>query len=126
TTGRPWLPLPADAAEQSIEAERDDATSMLSLYRRLLELRRADPALAIGSYAPLPATGSVLSYLRAHRGRRLAIVLNIGGDAVTWEAPGEIAGARILVSTGPDRRADDPADELLIGPDEGLILECAG
>ena len=119
TTGRPWLPLPADAAEHSIEAERNDATSMLSLYRRLLELRRAEPALAIGSYAPLPATGSVLSYVREHGGRRLAVVLNIGADVVTWEVPEELVGAQVLLSTSL-RGSGDPST---IGPNEGIILE---
>lgn len=125
TTGHPWLALPADAGEHSVEAERGDATSILNLYRRLLELRRAEPALSVGSYAPLPAIGTLLAYLREHDGRRLAIVLNIGADAVTWAVPAEIAGARIMLSTSLDARADD-SDELSIGPNEGLILECSG
>jgi len=122
TTGLPWLPLPADAAEHSVESERDDARSMLSLYRRLLELRRAEPALSVGSYAPLAATGTVLAYLREHERRRMAIVLNIGSEAATWPVPEEIAGARIILGTGP-RESEDPSS---VGPNEGLILELPG
>ena len=39
TTGEPWL-IPVDPQERSVEAQRDDPTSLLSLYRRLIELRR--------------------------------------------------------------------------------------
>ena len=122
TTGQPWLPLPADAAEHSVAAERADASSILSLYRRLLDLRRAEPALSVGSYAPLPATGTLLAYLREHAGRRLAVVLNIGAESVSWAIPAELAGARTILSTSL-RESPGPST---IGPNEGLILELPG
>jgi len=124
TTGRPWLPLPAEAAQHSVEAERDDPSSMLSLYRRLLDLRRAEPALSVGSYAPLPATGPLLAYLREHEGRRLAVVLNIGAEEVAWEIPEGVAGAHVVLSTSPNAGAPNAEHQLSIGADEGLILEC--
>ncbi len=39
TAGTPWLP-PVDPQERNVEAQRDDPASLLSLYRRLIELRR--------------------------------------------------------------------------------------
>ena len=36
---RSWLPMPAAWAERSVEAQLDDASSFLSLYRRAIELR---------------------------------------------------------------------------------------
>ncbi|MFL5949621.1 MAG: alpha-amylase family glycosyl hydrolase [Gaiellaceae bacterium] len=39
TTGRPWLPL-VDPEARNVADERPDASSLLSLYRQLLELRR--------------------------------------------------------------------------------------
>ncbi|MBX6340831.1 MAG: alpha-amylase, partial [Thermomicrobiaceae bacterium] len=62
TTGEPWLPLADDYQTCNVEVEREDPRSMLSLYRRLIALRRAEPALHVGSYAPVPAEGSVLAY----------------------------------------------------------------
>jgi alpha-glucosidase len=43
--GEPWLPQPASWAALSVEAQRDDPDSMLSLYRLALRLRRAHPVL---------------------------------------------------------------------------------
>src|SRR5919198_758685 len=49
TTGTPWLPIAADYQTVNVAVERDDPASMLTLYRRLIALRRATPALAVGS-----------------------------------------------------------------------------
>jgi alpha-glucosidase len=38
-----WLPMPADWAGLTVEAQLEDAESILSLYRQALELRRAHP-----------------------------------------------------------------------------------
>ena len=39
TTGTPWLPV-LDPTERNVESQRDDPSSLLALYRRLIELRR--------------------------------------------------------------------------------------
>jgi alpha-glucosidase len=39
TTGEPWLPMPRSWGASSIEAQRGDGGSTLTLYRRALELR---------------------------------------------------------------------------------------
>lgn len=41
-----WPPMPEDWADLTVESQLDDAGSTLSLYRRLLELRRTHPALS--------------------------------------------------------------------------------
>jgi alpha-glucosidase len=41
-----WLPMPADWAPYTVEAQLEDPGSMLSLYRCALELRRTHPAFA--------------------------------------------------------------------------------
>ena len=39
TTGAPWL-APVDPQARSVKSQRDDPDSLLTLYRRLIELRR--------------------------------------------------------------------------------------
>ncbi|PZS36669.1 MAG: alpha-amylase [Pseudonocardiales bacterium] len=61
----PWLPLGLDTAHSNVASQTDDPTSMLTLTRTLLTLRRAYPALAIGDYEPLDdLPDGVLGYLR--------------------------------------------------------------
>ena len=40
STAEPWLPLAEDWAACNVESQRSDPGSMLTLYRRLLALRR--------------------------------------------------------------------------------------
>ena len=49
----PWLPFPPDAGRTNVAREREDAGSMLHLYRRLLDARRASDALRAGDLALL-------------------------------------------------------------------------
>jgi glycosidase len=124
TTGQPWLPLSADVATVNVVAERDDPASMLNLHRRLLELRRSEPALSVGDYAPLAATGNVLAYERRHGDRRVGVVLNLGLDPQPWTLPdGLRAGRALLTASGAD--APDLRDEATIAGDEAIVFELA-
>ncbi len=78
TTGSPWLPLGEAVAKVNVEAEDRDPGSMLRFYRRLIALRRAEPALAVGDWTPVVARGAVLAYERSVPGRRLVVALNLG------------------------------------------------
>ena len=65
STGEPWLPLGEDHVVVNVEAEARDAGSMLALTRALLELRRREPALSLGEWAPLAVDSDVLAYVRS-------------------------------------------------------------
>ena len=65
TRAEPWLPVAADYREVNVETQRGDACSMLALYRRLIALRRSEPALETGSFVLARAPTEVLAYVRA-------------------------------------------------------------
>jgi alpha-glucosidase len=122
TDGTPWLPLPADAASVNVAQQRDDPASMLSLYRSLLELRR-EPTLAVGWYAPMPARGSLLAYLREHAGRRIGVVLNLGSEAAVWSVPEDIEASEVLLTASGHPFAGSLSGEVEIPGDEAIIFE---
>jgi len=64
TTAQPWLPFAPDHATVNVEAQREDPGSLLSLYRRLLALRRSEPDLLTGAYRTLEADDRVLRFAR--------------------------------------------------------------
>ncbi|MCJ2033112.1 alpha-amylase family glycosyl hydrolase [Methylobacterium sp. J-068] len=120
----PWLPLSPDAATRNVECQRDDATSLLTLYRRLLRLRRDHTALSVGAYRGLPGMpDTVLAYDRHDDAATLRIVLNFGAEQQTITLPEE-RGPRwsLLLSTHPDRPETTIAGGFVLGGDEGLIL----
>jgi alpha-glucosidase len=80
TTGTPWLPVPASAASHNVESERKDPQSILNFYRKLLLLRKEDPALRDGKYISLNGKdANVMSYLRQKDGATVLVVLNMSG-----------------------------------------------
>jgi alpha-glucosidase len=100
TDGQPWLPLNSDWPDNNVAAQRADPRSLLNLYRDLLSLRRARPALTHGAYVPAPCSGRLLVYERREGNERLVVVLNLTGAPETWA----LAGALPVLSTlGPDR-----------------------
>jgi alpha-glucosidase len=123
TTGRAWLPIPDDYRTINVAAERHDPTSILTLYRRLIELRRAEPALSIGEFAPLPANGDLMAYVRKTAERRLLIVLNFGARTHRFELAELQCRAVLLLSTHLDREREELGDKLDVRGNEGLIIE---
>jgi alpha-glucosidase len=122
TTGTPWLPLGADVAERNVESQRRNPRSMLNLYRRLLALRRAEPALAVGAWAPLPSPPNVVAYERSVPGRRLVVALNLGGgdEIVDLDA----TPREVLIST--HERAVLVGGRVALAPNEGVVLAADG
>ena len=82
-TGRSWLPVPAAWRALTVEAQDADPDSMLNLYRRMLHLRRAEPALRRGTVRLLDEDPQVLRVERSDAdGERLVIIVNLGTEPV--------------------------------------------
>jgi alpha-glucosidase len=124
SSGRPWLPLADDYQIANVAAERDDSRSMLALHQRLIELRRATPALEVGSYAALPAEGDLLAYMREAGGQRRLIVLNLGQQSQSIEL-GALGAGRIILSTHLDRADEPVGGALSLRADEGVLVGLA-
>ncbi len=97
---------------------------MLTLYRRLLGVRRAHPALTIGEFALLGAEGDVLVYARRHHAERLIVALNLAGRPHRLRLPDWATACRPLLSTlaGAAPTGDG---SLSLRADEGVILKLA-
>jgi glycosidase len=121
TTTKPWLPLNADWPARNVARMAQEPHSILALYRRLLAVRRAHPALAIGDFALLDSEGDVLAYERRHDAERLIVALNLGAHSQRLELPDWAGDCRVLLSTVADAAPiEDGA--VLLRADEGLIL----
>jgi alpha-glucosidase len=120
TTGEPWLPLGGDHAAKSVEAQRRDPASMLTLTRSLLELRRREPALSLGNFALLTAEDDVLAYARTWGERRFVVALNLGATSAGLSRK-ELSG-RIALSTHPGRAGARIEGRLELAADEAVII----
>jgi len=112
STGEPWLPLNPDWRTRSVSAQEGDPGSMLHLYRALLGLRRATPALMLGSYEPLDGPPGVLAYRRRLGDEAVSVFLNLTAGQVTVPWSGTV-----LLST-----LDGAAEPGTLHPNEGIIV----
>jgi alpha-glucosidase len=119
TSGEPWLPFAPDQQTRTVEAQRDDPHSMLTLHRRLIQLRRANPALSIGGYEPIGVDDHTLAYRRAWEGRSFAIALNLSHRPVEVEIGGT---GRIAITTGLEREGEAVRGRVRLGADEGVVI----
>jgi alpha-glucosidase len=121
TTDTPWLPIAADWQTTNVATERDDPDSMLSLYYRLIALRRAEPAQETGAYHPQPATGDSLAYVRSAAERRFLMALNLGHQPAHLPLPRGMSG-RVVVATHIDREGASVVDAIDLRGDEAVVV----
>lgn len=93
--------------------------SMLTLYRRLLSLRRSEPALVEGTIERVDSSGNVLTYERRLGGDQFFIALNMAGSPEQVKAP---EGTLVLSTTGDHEGKRIEGHSVLLAGDEGIVL----
>jgi alpha-glucosidase len=117
----PWLPLSEDHERVNVEALSADPSSMLTLYRRLIALRRSTPALSIGDYKIIRSQGAVFGFRRSHEDQEIVVLLNLGQQPQTWTLADKRSG-HVLLSTALDREGQAVGPEIGLAADEGIVL----
>ncbi|GLO75207.1 putative alpha-glucosidase [Phaeobacter italicus] len=113
TEGKPWLPVSPEHLTLSVASQEADPEAMLHLYRRAIALRKAHPALAVGTHDQLRAEGNVAFFTRQDRDEVIFCAFNLGDTEAeitlpegTWQKPNtDIAladlptgGARVVLA----------------------------
>ncbi|SDP41641.1 oligo-1,6-glucosidase [Pedococcus dokdonensis] len=113
TTGQPWAPANPNYPEINAAAAVADDDSVFHHYRRLIELRHTEPAVAHGDFRLLaPDHRALYAFTRSHDGTDLLVLANFGTDELDLTGP-ELADA--IDVTGWDSSTlllgnlDDPA-----------------
>ncbi len=105
TTGTPWIGVNPNHVEVNAEAEVADPDSVFHHYRRLIELRRAEPAVAHGDFTMLLEDDPVVyAFTRRLDDVELLTVANFSGEPVRPDLPGLDGwlGAELLLGNVPD------------------------
>ena len=122
STAKPWLPLHDDWRTRNVARMTEDPQSILTLYRRLLALRRDWQALSIGDFVLLDVEDEILVYERRHASERLMVALNLGGRPHRLRLPDWARGSQLLLSTLEDGPLAE-AGALLLRSNEGVVLK---
>lgn len=121
----PWLPLAPGWQDRHVAAQREDNASLLHLTRRLLALRRANPALAAGRYVPLEeAQDGVLAYLRhAEEAPDVLVALNMTAESRLMICDRPVT---LLLASDPARTSPDLGKAFEMGPHEAVVATLGG
>jgi alpha-glucosidase len=120
TTSRPWLPLADNWAEQNVESLALQPFSILSLYRRLLALRRTYRALRIGQYETLICHDDVFGFARSSGQEKLIMLLNFSRERRTVSFESAVP-TTVLLSTVRNRSGETVGSEFTLDPNEAVI-----
>ena len=94
SSGEPWLPINPDWRSRNVAAQEGDPSSLLSWYRALGRLRKAEESLSRGSIEFLDLRRDLLAYDRRIAGGGAAAAAAEGAaDAAAADAAGSTAGA---------------------------------
>jgi len=124
-----WLPVAADFAQRNASVESRDPESILNFYKRLIALRRSEPALRDGGYVVVNRDNEhVLSYLRKNPGGgdSVLVALNMSAEAqsVRFDLGGEgvMGGSGRLLVPLAGKQSTVPLSRVTLPPFGVLVL----
>ena len=123
TSGTPWLPVSDDYQIVNVANQQAEEESLLTLYRRLIRLRKEEGTLSTGSYAPVKAEEDVLAYVRKQNHKRLLVALNFRSEPQSFVLSDQHSEGTVLLSTFPGREQKEVSDRLDLQGDEGVIVQ---
>jgi oligo-1,6-glucosidase/alpha-glucosidase len=122
----PWLPIDTRSSNINVAGQEDDPCSLLSLYRRLLALRRRSIALHAGRLEMLPADSlpfNVIGYRRIYKNESQQdvahVLLNFSHTHQVIDLRGYPCGA---IHTNYRERPVRPTRSYKLYPYEGIVL----
>jgi alpha-glucosidase len=119
----PWLPIGKDYPRENVQAQKQDPHSMLSLYKRLIQLRQSEPSLFAGNYAPVHSDRQMLAYSRKAEGEdEFIVVLNLSHRPSYFNPQNIPFKGKIELSTSPDLEGQQVEHNISIGGDEALVV----
>jgi alpha-glucosidase len=127
TAGKPWLPIPSSAATVNVEAELLDPNSILNAYKRLIALRRSQPALRDGDQLSVNNDDAdIFAFVRRAGGQAVLVALNMSAHPRTIAFHLENDGVagdhlRLLYGSGAGPAAQIPLSRVELAPFGALV-----
>jgi glycosidase len=129
TNSTPWLPLATNYSLYNVQHERNDPSSMLSLYKMILsELRSQKPAIYDGTYTCINATNEFLIYT-VHSSddsdyiEYYIIAINFSNGNVTTGLDLTFSNVEFILTSYLDAAGGDfELRYFVLRPDEGIIV----
>jgi alpha-glucosidase len=126
TAAKTWLPIPPSYLMTNVATEASAPDSLLNWYKRLIALRRKNPAFVNGEMTMFAATNdSILSYLRTTAaGQTVLVAMNFTAHPQTLDLA-ELNGKRLttLQTDDPSLTRGTPVNSITLAPYTSYIGE---
>ncbi len=133
TNGTPWLPLSQDWQTTNVGCEAHNPGSMLSLYKRLIRMKKRSMALTVGTYHPVDGGPPECLLFTRECDREgptesLFVAVNFSTEPLTVSLPTAYSNiartGTLMLSTDPQRTEERwTADCFHLGSDEGIVVK---
>jgi alpha-glucosidase len=124
---QPWLPVSPNCAQGvNVADQREDPNSLLSFYKRMLQVRKQNPVLFAGDYGPLnEGQDDYFAFVRRSPadGQTCLVILNMSARAHTAAFELESDNARVVFSSRDRDREMQELSQVTIAPFEVFIAE---
>jgi len=105
TTGTPWLKVNPNYKTVNAEAQEKDPNSTLNYFRKLVKLRKQEPAFVYGKYTLLDKENpNVFAYTRELNGKNLLVLLNFSDKDATYNIGFPIVKSELILGNYKDTK----------------------
>jgi alpha-glucosidase len=123
TQATPWLPVDRLYNAVNVAGQKEKSSSILLLYKRLIQLREKEPAFTEGGFVPVYADYQLISYLRQAEGStRFLVVLNMTHRPCYFRTNSEAFSGVVEICTAPELEGRSVSGTILLEGDEGIIV----
>lgn len=119
----PWLPVNENYKELNAKKQSEDEDSVLSFYKKLIQIRRKNDALLQGEYVILQKEDDVIYFVRKSGIERYAVFLNFS-DKYKEISLDNLNVDKIEVIISSKRKELDIKDRVKLFPYEALLVRC--
>ncbi|RPJ27898.1 MAG: alpha-glucosidase [Chloroflexi bacterium] len=101
TKGTPWIRVNPNYKEINAASALADPDSIFHYYKKLIQLRKANPVIVYGSYdLILDSHEEIYAFTRTLEDDRLLVILNFSGNSLVFQLPENISysNAELLIS----------------------------
>jgi len=120
----PWLPIAENFLANNVVTHLSDPNSLLNLYRKLIQLRKSYPSLAIGTYQYIATDQTdCFIYIRRHDNEACLIALNFANESRTVCLDLDYKIDSVLLSTSGKLNQNISLKTLELRSYEGVVIK---
>jgi alpha-glucosidase len=84
----PWLPVHENFPQRNVDQQASDPESLLNFVKKIIRIRRAEPALQRGDFTPLiQDPRRLLAFQRTYQDDQLIVILNFSSFNPEFQIP---------------------------------------